>query len=36
MFFSYVNFKTPKYIIRNSEATQVKGHFETDVFKLPF
>jgi len=28
---SYVNFKTPKYNIRNSEATLVKGLFKTDA-----
>ena len=33
---SYVNFKTPKYNIRNSEATLVKGPFKTDVFKFSF
>ena len=33
---SYVNFKTPKYNIRNSEATLVKGLFKTDVFKFSF
>ena len=27
-------FKTPKYNIRNSEATLVKGLFKTDVFKF--
>ena len=33
---SYVNFKTPKYNIRNSEATLEKGLFKTDVFKFSF
>ena len=33
---SYVNFKTPKYNIRNSEATLVKGPFKTNVFKFSF
>ena len=33
---SYVDFKTPKYNIRNSEATLVKGLFKTNVFKLTF
>ena len=33
---SYVNFKTPKYNIRNSEATLVKGLFKTDVFNFSF
>ena len=33
---SYVNFKTPKYDIRNNEATVVKGLFKTDVFKFSF
>ena len=31
---SSVNFKTPKYNVRNSEATLVKGLFKTDVFNL--
>ena len=34
--FSYESFKTPKYNIRNSEATLVKGLFKTDVFKFSF
>lgn len=33
---SYVNFKTPKCNIRNSEATLVKGLFKTGVFKFFF
>ena len=33
---SYVNFKTPKYNIRNSEAMLVKGLFKTNVFKFSF
>ena len=33
---SYVDFKTPKYNIRNSQATLVKGLFKTNVFKLSF
>ena len=33
---SYVNFKTPKYNIRNSEVTLVKGLFKTNVFKFYF
>ena len=34
--FSYENFKTPKYNIRNSEATLVKGLFKTAVFRFSF
>ena len=33
---SYVNFKTPKYNIRNSEAMLVKGLFKTNVFTFSF
>ena len=33
---SCVNFKTPKYNIRNSEPILVKGLFKTDVFKFSF
>ena len=33
---SYVDFKSPKYNIRNSEATLVKGLFKTNVFKFLF
>ena len=33
---SNVNFKTPKYNIRNSKATLVKGLSKTNVFKFSF
>ena len=33
---SYVNFKSSKYNIRNSEYTLVKGIFKTNVFKFSF
>ena len=33
---SYVNFKVPKYNIRNCEASLVKGLFKTNVFKYSF
>ena len=33
---SYVNFKTPKYNIRNSKAKLAKGLFKTNVFKFSF
>ena len=33
---SYVNFKAPKYNIRNCEAALVKGLFITNVFKYSF
>ena len=33
---SYVNFKTPKYDIRNSEVTLVKGLSKTELFKFSF
>ena len=32
----YVNFKVPKYNIRNCEASLVKGLFKTNVFKYSF
>ena len=33
---SYVNFKVPKYNIRNCEASLVKGLFKANVFKYSF
>ena len=36
MYFLYVNFKTPKYNIRNSEAMLVKDLFKNGVFKFSF
>ena len=33
---SYVNFKTPKYNLRNSEAMLVRGLFKPNVFRFSF